>query len=204
LTGSLGDPSPAGNDTDDRARAADEPAPAVRPSSDEIHHPTFFKTTDDLILMPEDLRATGLLKRGSQADALAEIKRLMSEVVRTIEESVRAAGARDSFALSLRAGQLKVADRYSFLDPFGGEFEYLAGEIVFVGNTRADEFIIGLSEALAQAIDHAARTSPQPDRIRLHTSEGLRWLLNRQRAELEPYHLDQAIEAIIGEVEANG
>src|SRR5205085_5721352 len=99
---------------------------------DEVTHPTFFKSPDDLLLMPDDLRATGRLKRGSQAEAFAEIKRLMGEIVRTVEESIRAAGARDSFAIHLRAGQLKVADRYSFLDPFGGEFEYLAGEIVFV------------------------------------------------------------------------
>jgi hypothetical protein len=157
------------------------------------------RSTDDLLLMPDDLRATGLLKRGSQAEVLAEIKRLMGEIVRTVEESIRAAGSRDGFTMHLRAGQLKVAERYAFLDPFGGEFEYLAGEIVFVGNVSANEFIVGLSEALAQAIDNAARASAQPERVRLHAAEGLRWLLNRQRAELEPYHLDQAIEAIVAE-----
>ncbi|MFL6213145.1 MAG: hypothetical protein ACJ74J_04540 [Blastocatellia bacterium] len=204
LTGSLGEKSNNGDAATNRAHAADESAPAIRPSLNESNHPTFFKTTDDLLLMPDDLRATGLLKRGSQADAFAEIKRLMGEIVRTVEESVRAAGARDSFAISLRAGQLKVADRYSFLDPFAGEFEYLAGEIVFVGDASAAEFIAGLSEALAQAIDSAARASAQPDRIRLHTSEGLRWLLNRQRSELEAYHLDHAIEAIIAETVTRG
>ncbi|MEN3333432.1 MAG: tRNA wybutosine-synthesizing protein 1 [Blastocatellia bacterium] len=157
------------------------------------------RSTNDLLLMPDDLRATGLLKRGSRAEVLAEIKRLMGEIVRTVEESIRAAGSRDSFTLHLRAGQLKVAERYAFLDPFGGEFEYLAGEIVFVGDVGADDFIVGLSEALAQAIDNAARASAQPDRLRLHVAEGLRWLLNRQSNELELYHLDQAIEAIIAE-----
>jgi hypothetical protein len=157
------------------------------------------RSTNDLLLMPDDLRATGLLKRGSRAETLAEIKRLMGEIVRTVEESIRAAGSRDSFTMHLRAGQLKVAERYAFLDPFGGEFEYLAGEIVFVGDVSAEDFIVGLSEALAQAIDNAARASAQPVRLRLHVAEGLRWLLNRQRAELEPYHLDQAIEAIIAE-----
>jgi hypothetical protein len=199
LTGALDEASPDDDDANDAAVAMVEPVPAIEQAADEVGHPTFFKTPEDLLLMPDDLRATGLLKRGSQAESFAEIKRLMGEVVRTIEESIRAAGARDSFAINLRAGQLKVADRYSFLDPFGGEFEYLAGEIVFVGRASADEFIVGLSEALAQTIDAAARSSAQPDRIRLHTSEGLRWLLNRQRTELEPYHLDHIIEAIIAE-----
>jgi hypothetical protein len=157
------------------------------------------RATSDLLLMPDDLRATGLLKRGSHAEVLAEIKRLMGEIVRTVEESIRAAGSRDSFTMHLRAGQLKVAERYAFLDPFGGEFEYLAGEIVFVGDVNVDDFIVGLSEALAQAIDNAARASAQPERLRLHVAEGLRWLLSRQSSELEPHRLDQAIEAIIAE-----
>jgi hypothetical protein len=158
------------------------------------------RSTNDLLLRPDDLRATGLLKRGSRAESLAEIKRLMGEIVRTAEESIRAAGSRDGFTMHLRAGQLKVAEHYAFLDPFGGEFEYMAGEIVFVGDVSANDFIVGLSEALAHAIDNAARASAQPDRLRLHVAEGLRWLLNRERAELERYHLDQAIEAIIAEI----
>ena len=71
----------------------------------------------------------------------------------------------------------------SAFTPFGGEFEYLAGEIVFVGDVGADDFIVGLSEALAQAIDNAARASAQPDRIRLHVAEGL------PASEAWPVHL---------------
>jgi len=216
LTGSLGEPPNNGGDEFKNAGLIEPPPMMTRPPSESVNNPTFFKTaidrapvpaasidarraTSDLLLMPDDLRATGLLKRGSHAETLAEIKRLMGEIVRTVEESIRAAGSRDSFTMHLRAGQLKVAERYAFLDPFGGEFEYLAGEIVFVGDVSADDFIIGLSEALAQAIDSAARANAQPERIRLHAAEGLRWLLNRLQVELEPYHLDQAIEAIIAE-----
>jgi hypothetical protein len=208
LTGSLGEPPKHGDAgrSASRTEAAsfatisddallemggESPGPARRGAA---------RLTDDLLLMPDDLSATGLLKRGSEAVAFAEIKRLMGEMVRTVEAATRAAGCRDSFTMHLRAGQLKVAERYPFLDPFGSEFEYLAGEIVFVGNTSADDFIVGLSEALAQAIDNAAQASAQPARVRVHAAEGLRWLLNRQRHELEPYLLDQAIEAIIAAV----
>lgn len=180
--------------TDEGALPANNDAEQTSRASRDVQ-----RSTRDLLLMPDDLRATGLLKRGSHAEVLAEIKRLMGEIVRTVEESIRAAGSRDSFTMHLRAGQLKVAERYAFLDPFGGEFEYLAGEIVFVGDVDANDFIIGLSEALAQAIDNAARASAQPERLRLHVAEGLRWLLNRQSSELELYRLDQAIEAIIAE-----
>jgi hypothetical protein len=214
LTGSLGEPSNNGAAYESRPPGERVSAPSP---ADNVSNPTFSSGTldearqaamggrlaapaADLLLMPDDLRATGLLKRGSQAELLAEIKRLMGEVVRTIEESLRAAGSRESFSMHLRAGQLKVADRYAFLDPFAGEFEYLAGEIVFVGEASADEFIVGLSEALAQAIDNAARASTQPERVRQHAAEGLRWLVNRQGGELELYHLDHAVEVIIEEI----
>ena len=58
---------------------------------------------------------------------MVEIKRLMGEMARTIEVSTQAIEQRDSFSMYLRAGQLKIADRYPFLDPFGAEFEYLGG-----------------------------------------------------------------------------
>ncbi|HJQ26128.1 MAG TPA: hypothetical protein VKA60_19575 [Blastocatellia bacterium] len=198
LTGTLGEPvkhtdAPFAAISDDALLEMGDAA--TEPGRHDAARPT-----DDLLLVPDDLSATGLLKRGSEAVAFAEIKRLMGEIIRTVEASTRAAGSRDSFTMHLRAGQLKVADRYPFLDPFGSEFEYLAGEIVFVGQASAEQFIVGLSEALAQAIDNAARASAQPERIRVHTVEGLRWLLDRQRHELEPYLLDQAIEAIIEEV----
>ena len=36
---------------------------------------------------------------------------------------------------------MKVADRYPFLIPFGDEFEYLAGEIAFIGTASPSPFI---------------------------------------------------------------
>jgi hypothetical protein len=160
-------------------------------------------STDDLLLVPDDLRATGLLKRGSQADVLAEIKRLMSEMLRTVEESIRVAGDRESFAMRLRAGQLAVAERFPFLDPFGSEFEYLAGEIVFVGEAEPDDFIYGLGEALAQGIDIAAQSSPQPSRLRAHVKEGLLWLLDHQGADLKTYNLDHCVDAILADIQSH-
>jgi len=84
----------------------------------------------------------------AEAEAMAEIKRLMGEIASTIENAARSVESRDTFSMYLRAGQLKIADRFPFLDPFGNEFEYLDGEIVFVGGEKPEEFISGVSGAL--------------------------------------------------------
>lgn len=131
------------------------------------------------------------------AEAMAEIKRLMAEIARAIEEAAQAVGRPESFSMSLRAGQLKIADRFPFLDPFAGEFEYLAGEIVFVGHASAEEFVAGLTEALKLAIEAVTRSTAYADRFRSYVTEDLQKLLARERAEFERFGLDQVIEQLL-------
>ncbi|HYP27023.1 MAG TPA: hypothetical protein VE262_09915 [Blastocatellia bacterium] len=145
-------------------------------------------------------RAASLPRSGAlkDAEAMVEIKRLMGEIARTIEVSTQAIEQRDSFSMYLRTGQLKIADRYPFLDPFGAEFEYLGGEIAFVGRAKPEEFIAGLTEALRLAVVGVAESSLQTSRLRARIAEDLRGLLDRNRAELERYGLDGSIQEIVG------
>jgi hypothetical protein len=152
---------------------------------------------DELSLVSDDFKASIEAQRASEAEVMAEVKRLMGEVARSIEEAIQSVEQRSTFPIHLRAGQLKVADRYPFLDPFGTEFEYLAGEIAFVGQASPAEFVDGLTEALKIAVDGVAQTSAQPSRVRGRVSEALRSLLSRQQTEFEAYGLDESIEEII-------
>ncbi len=127
---------------------------------------------------------------------LIEVKRLMGEIAMTIEESIRAVSQQSNFAMHLRAGQLKVADHYPFLDPFGNEFEYLAGEIAFVGKVKPADFIAGLTEALRLALASAIQSSSHPARLRAIATEDLRLLGERYRSEFEEFGLDQSVERI--------
>jgi hypothetical protein len=155
------------------------------------------QAADNLSLVEDELRKTGNLSMTDEGARMAEIKRLMAEIARTIEEAARAIEQRETFPMYLRAGQLKVADRYPFLDPFGAEFEYLAGEIVFVGEASPDDFIAGLTEALTRAVQGVTESSSQAARLRTRITESLQWLLKSQREELELYNLDQSIDQII-------
>jgi hypothetical protein len=134
---------------------------------------------------------------GADVEAMAETKRLMGEIARAIEEAAQSVGRPDSFSMALRAGQLKVADRFPFLDPFAGEFEYLAGEIVFVGHAAAEEFVVGLTEALKLAVEAVTRSTAYADRFRSYVTEDLRKLLARERDEFEKLGLDQVIEELL-------
>ena len=138
-------------------------------------------------------------RRRDTGDALsmATIKQLMGEIAGTMEKSVRAIEPRDTFAMYLRAGQLKIADRYPFLDPFGAEFEYMTGEIAFVGKASPTEFIDGMTEALRLAMNSITDTSSHPTRLRARVSDDLHSLLEARKGEFEPFGLDHAIEWIL-------
>ncbi len=128
---------------------------------------------------------------------MAEIKRLMGEIARVIEEAAQAVGRPDRFSMSLRAGQLKIAERFPFLDPFAGDFEYLAGEIVFVGQATAEEFVEGLTEALRLAMEALAGSNAYADRFRSYVTDDLRKLLTREGAAFDAYGLDQVIHQLL-------
>jgi hypothetical protein len=134
---------------------------------------------------------------GAEVEAMAEIKRLMAEIARAIEQAAQAVGRPDSFSMSLRAGQLTIADRFPFLDPFAGEFEYLAGEIVFVGHATAEEFVAGLAEALKLAMESVTRSTAYADRFRSYVIEDLQKLFARERAGFERFGLEEVIHKLI-------
>ncbi|HJZ67437.1 MAG TPA: hypothetical protein VKF81_04765, partial [Blastocatellia bacterium] len=146
--------------------------------------------------------AQGELGPGADTAAMTEVKRLMGEIAGTIEEAARAVGPHESFAMSLRAAQLQIADRYAFLDPFAGEFEYLGGEIVLVGQLTIEELIVGLGDALSLTVAELARSTAYAERFRAYVSEDLRRLLASKRAEFERFSLDQLIEHLIEVVTA--
>jgi hypothetical protein len=152
------------------------------------------RTPDPETHTPTDTAVTRAL---SEDEEMVEIKRLMGEIARAIEEAARAAEPPGKFSMYLRAGQLKIADRFPFLDPFGAEFEYLGGEIAFIGKTTPEEFIAGLTEALKLAVVGVAQSSAQPARLRKQIAEDLRRLQSRSGQEIEQFGLDRSIDEIL-------
>jgi hypothetical protein len=156
--------------------------------------------TGDLIEQPDGGLAQmwdEITPASADDEAMAEIKRLMGETARVIEEAAQAVGRPDSFSMSLRAAQLKITEHFPFLDPFAGDFEYLTGEIVFVGRASAEEFVVGLTEALKLAIASVMRSTAFPERFRSYVTEDLQKLLVRERAPFEAFGLDQVIHQLL-------
>jgi hypothetical protein len=129
--------------------------------------------------------------------------RLLGDVVATIETAV-ATRESGGFAIELRAGQLEVADRYPFLDPFAAEFEYHAGEIAFVGSVDPADFAAGLGEALHVAgAALARRDGVEGERLRQRVSDALAGLYETRQSEFDAFGL-HGLLAYIAEADAPG
>lgn len=172
---------------------------APEPVSEEQAGGLSAATMRLLALPPElqDQETEVVISESSEAEDMVEIKRLMGEIARTVEQAVKSVEPGDSFSMSLRAGQLKVADHYPFLDPFGSEFEYMDGQIVFVGKATPAEFVNGLTEAMKLAASSLVQSSLQTARIRAFITEDLNRLLERNLAEFQRYNLDRTVEEIL-------
>ncbi len=144
------------------------------------------------------MAALGNNREALEGLKMAEVKRLLGKMLKTITDAARTVEQRDNFNLHLRAGQLKIADRFAFLDPFGSEFEYFDGEIAFIGHCESAIFIEGITEAVKMAITEAAQASAKPVQLRAFINEELQRLLETNREEFALYHLDDSINEIIG------
>jgi len=140
--------------------------------------------------IPEPTPSEPALLAEPDADALAPLVVLMSDVVGAIEQVVTARDGAGSFAIELRAGQLEVAEGYPFLDPFAAEFEYHAGEIAFVGNVDAEEFAVGLGEALHVTVSALARRDGlEGEKLRQRIADALAELYEQHQAEFDAFGL---------------
>jgi hypothetical protein len=136
-------------------------------------------------------------------DDILPLVRLLGDVVATIETAV-ATRESGGFAIELRAGQLEVADRYPFLDPFAAEFEYHAGEIAFVGAVDPADFAAGLGEALHVAVAALARRDGvEGERLRQRVADALAALYETRQAEFDAFGL-HGLLAYIAEADASG
>lgn len=171
----------------------------VRVSSGTPKKAANDKQREVKILPTRELMALSGKNENATADLkMAEIKRWLGEIAKAIEDVMRIVEQRDDFPMHLRAGQLKIANQYPFLDPFGAEFEYMEGEIVFVGKASAEEFIAGVTEALRLAVTSALQSSANSARLRSFIVDKLRFIFTRSREDYVTYGLDESLEQIAG------
>ncbi|MBX7223261.1 MAG: hypothetical protein K1Y36_25330 [Blastocatellia bacterium] len=131
------------------------------------------------------------------AEQYSELVNLMGEVIAAVEQGATEVVREGEFRIGLREAFLQAAEHYPFLDPFAGEFEYNAGEIIFLGSARPADFVVGLSQALHSTIADLARRMPESE-VRSRVETALTALQRRRHSDFEKFGLEIALEEILG------
>ncbi|MBI4749837.1 MAG: hypothetical protein HY774_15225 [Acidobacteria bacterium] len=127
----------------------------------------------------------------------SELVGLMGDVMAAVERGIVDIVREPDFRLAFREAAIRAAEHYPFLDPFAGEFEYTAGEIVFLGSARPVDFVVGLSQSLRWTLDDLSRRFTDVD-LEARVEATLKNLQRNRREDFEKFGLESAIEAILG------
>jgi hypothetical protein len=88
----------------------------------------------------------GVTSAGSEADTLT----MLEELIGLAEEVLTVKRVQPGFDRRLKQKFLAKAERYPFLDPFVGEFEFFDQEIRFSGDTPHRELVEALTETVTE------------------------------------------------------
>ena len=81
-------------------------------------------------------------------DHLQELLPILQEVLARVERLVDEGSRKGTFLRVFTKSLIEKSERFSFLDPFGGEFNYRDGALEFTGDADGKDFFRGIEESL--------------------------------------------------------
>jgi hypothetical protein len=127
---------------------------------------------------------------------LDEITQIFQEVLSMAENMLDKGSHRGTFLKAFKESLIKKSSEYPFLDPFGGEFEYRDGAIVFTGHAGAKDFTKGIGECLKQTLNHFEEKNPKKKMLRLKLKARVESSLEHHRDTIKKLGVDSVLESV--------
>lgn len=112
-----------------------------------------------------------------KGDGLKEVVQIFENILAKVERLVDEASEKETFRRFFKRSLIEKSERYPFLDPFGGEFDYRDGMIQFAGGVRDRDFTQGLGECLQATLFRIGEELPKskmlPSRLRAEIESSL-------------------------------
>ncbi|RPJ10101.1 MAG: hypothetical protein EHM36_03525 [Deltaproteobacteria bacterium] len=89
-----------------------------------------------------------------KGESLKEVIQIFEAVLLRAEKLVDEASHKGTFRRVFKRSLIDQSERYPFLDPFGGEFDYRDGIIQFTGEAKGRDFTQGLGECLQTTLSY--------------------------------------------------
>jgi hypothetical protein len=96
-----------------------------------------------------------------KAENLQDVLLIYQKVLSKVEDWVDGISQKGKFLWAFKQSLLEKSEKYPFLDPFGGEFEYQEKIIQFTGDTSEEDFAKGMIECLRSALFQLAKELPK-------------------------------------------
>jgi hypothetical protein len=102
---------------------------------------------------------------------------ILQELLSTVEKGVDRISRKGKFIETFKKTLIQKSKEYPFLDPFGGEFDYREGTILFDSQVRDKDFVIGVIECLRTTLfqleDEIPPKKMNPQKLRLEIKSSL-------------------------------
>jgi len=115
-----------------------------------------------------------------KGESLKEIIQIFEGVLAKAEKLVDAASQKGTFRRVFKQSLIEKSEDYPFLDPFGGEFDYLDGTIQFTGEAGEKSFTEGIADCLQATLSHVEEELPKSKTLPLKLRAEI-------ETSLEPY-----------------
>ena len=132
------------------------------------------------ILETRETKETEEKKAAGPREDLKELMPILQEIISEAEKLVDGASRRRGlFHKVFKESLIEKSEKFPFLDPFAGEFEYREGTIQFNGETGARDFTTGIVEGLASALPRLEKELPKDKILPLKLKAGIESSLER-------------------------
>jgi len=124
---------------------------------------------------------------------LHELIPIFEEVLSKAEQFVDGVSRKGRFLGAFKKTLLDKSDRYPFLDPFSGEFEYREGTISFTGDVKEKEFFKGVGECLLATLSQMDEELPKKKMLSLKLRAEIESTLEPHRETMKRLGLDSVL-----------
>ena len=127
---------------------------------------------------------------------LEEVIEILQEVLSMAENIVDRGSRQGTFLRAFKESLIEKSSEYPFLDPFGGEFDYREGAIVFTGDAPPKDFTQGVGECLRETLNHLGEKLPKKKMLHLKLKSGVESSLQHHREVMKRLGVDSVLESV--------
>ncbi len=131
-------------------------------------------------------------------DLLLVIQEIFSVTERVVDSMFK----KGDFLFMLKKTSTDMADKYSFLDPFAGEFDYKDGKLAYSGNVESKKLLEGIAEVLKIMLNEFSAKASQ-NGVLTRVKADIQPVREKYKNQIDAFNLASAMPHLFGSAVEN-